>query len=71
MRSRIILACADGASNVEVAAGLGVHLSTVGKWRRRWTWSACTTTRRSGPWCCAWTRSPRSKPWTDRSRSCR
>ena len=35
MRSRIILACAEGASNVDVAAELGVHLSTVGKWRRR------------------------------------
>jgi transposase len=35
MRSRIILACADGGSNTDVATGLGVHLSTVGKWRRR------------------------------------
>src|SRR3982751_6352817 len=35
MRSRIILACAEGGSNTEVATRLGVHLSTVGKWRRR------------------------------------
>jgi transposase len=35
MRSRIILACAEGASNTDVASSLGVHLSTVGKWRRR------------------------------------
>ncbi|MEV7229736.1 helix-turn-helix domain-containing protein [Polymorphospora sp. NPDC051019] len=35
MRSRIVLACAEGASNVDVATELGVHLSTVGKWRRR------------------------------------
>ena len=34
MRSRIILACADGTSNTDVATVLGVHLSTVGKWRR-------------------------------------
>jgi transposase len=35
MRARIILACAQGSSNTDVAARLGVHLSTVGKWRRR------------------------------------
>jgi transposase len=35
MRSRIVLACAEGGSNADVAKDLGVHLSTVGKWRRR------------------------------------
>jgi hypothetical protein len=35
MRSKIILACAERASNTDVAKDLGVHLSTVGKWRRR------------------------------------
>ena len=35
LRSRIVLACAQGASNMEVAAALGISQPTVGKWRRR------------------------------------
>lgn len=34
-RCRIILRCADGLQNKVVAAELGVHEHTVGKWRRR------------------------------------
>ena len=35
LRARIILACAEGSQNKEVAAKLGVVENTVGKWRRR------------------------------------
>jgi transposase len=35
LRCRIVLACAEGASNVEVARRLGISLPTVGKWRSR------------------------------------
>src|SRR5665811_10009 len=39
LRSRIVLACTDGASNLEVARRLGVSAATVGKWRRRFVTS--------------------------------
>jgi transposase len=35
MRARIVLACAEGATNRAVAAELGVSEAMVGKWRRR------------------------------------
>jgi len=35
LRAEIVLACADGSSNVEVAEKLGITPRTVGKWRGR------------------------------------
>jgi transposase len=35
LRCRIVLACAEGLSNQEVAAAQGVNQVTVGKWRAR------------------------------------
>jgi hypothetical protein len=35
LRARIVLACAEGATNKDVAARLGVTAQTVGKWRTR------------------------------------
>jgi transposase len=35
LRSRIVLACAEGRVDTDVAASLGCHPNTVSKWRRR------------------------------------
>ncbi len=35
LRSRIVLACATGLTNKEVAARLAVSMPTAGKWRSR------------------------------------
>lgn len=41
MRSRIVLACADGGSNSAVAQRLGVDRSTVRRWRDRFVEARC------------------------------
>jgi putative transposase len=35
-RARIILACAPGGRNLDLAEDLGLDADTVGRWRRRW-----------------------------------
>lgn len=41
LRARIVLACAEGRANVEVAEALGVTQQTVGKWRQRFLDRRC------------------------------
>ena len=47
LRARIVLACAEGGHNKDVAARLHVDEATVGKWRRRFVErrTAYTTSR--------------------------
>src|SRR5260370_35050471 len=40
-RCRVILRCADGLPSKDVAADLGLHDHTVGKWRRRFLKDRC------------------------------
>ena len=40
-RCRVILRCADGLASKNVAAELGLHEHTVGKWRRRFLKDRC------------------------------
>ena len=41
LRARIVLACADGGSNVEVADRLELHRGTVSNWRSRFAEKRC------------------------------
>jgi len=41
LRARIILAAAQGASNIQIAGDLGINVDTVRLWRDRWaSWQA-------------------------------
>src|SRR5260370_12578602 len=40
-RCRVILRCAEGLASKDVAAELGLHEHTVGKWRRRFLHNRC------------------------------
>jgi DNA-binding CsgD family transcriptional regulator len=41
LRARIVLACAEGLTNADIAAKERVSLPTVGKWRRRLVEARC------------------------------
>ena len=52
LRSRIVLGCAEGKANKQVAAELGVWPQTVGTWRRRFVepgWTGWPTSRGPEP----------------------
>src|ERR1035441_7947427 len=49
-RCRIVLACAEGKDNKEVAAELGVHQVTVGKWRSRFIELKLVSHLRNSSW---------------------
>ena len=82
LRARIVLACAEGGSNLAVAARLRVNRTTVAQWRARFLqngWTGCPTSRaracrarsptpRSRRWWCGpWKRSPRARThWSKR-----
>lgn len=64
LRARIVLACAQGGSNLAVAARLGVHRDTVNRWRALswpagWMGSAMSRVRE----CCASSPMPRWRRW--------
>ncbi len=64
LRARIVLACAQGGSNLAVAARLGVNRSTVTKWRARFLaggWTGWVTSRVRG--CRAPSPTPRWRRW--------
>ena len=59
LRAKIVLRCAEGGTNKQAAADLGIDESTVERWRARFiagAWTACMTSRgRAGRRRSCWT----------------